>query len=411
MRRSLAPFSLALVATALLLVACGDARRVSGEPGASAACAACHGDAASAASLGGAHAVHLATTAVAEPVACGDCHAVPPSIDAPGHQDGRVDVTFGERAGGKAARWNAEAGTCAVYCHGASLAGGPSASPAWRAEGAGPLSCGACHGAPPPAPHPADADCATCHAATVGEAGGVRPGGAHGNGRIDPPPGDAACGSCHAIPPPAPHVASTSCGSCHAGYTQTSVNPAVHRNGAVDVASAEAACGSCHGVPPPAPHVASTSCGSCHAGYTQTSVNAAVHRNGRVDVAPAEAACGSCHAIPPPAPHAASTSCGSCHAGYTQTSVNAAVHRNGRVDVSAQACGSCHAIPPSSGEHRKHVFEERVSCGSCHPGASPTSGGSGHANGAVDVASSGWNPARVSCANACHDGDEERWFD
>ncbi len=311
MPRPIVPLAPAVLAGVLALAACGEARPVAGEADA-ARCSACHGDAANAPALSGAHARHLDPGALAGAISCGECHLVPSTLDSAGHMDGRVDVVFGDRAGGEAARWDGERGTCAVHCHGVSLGGGPAASPAWRAAGVAQLACGSCHGAPPPAPHPASESCASCHPATVAGDGAIVAGGAH--------------------------------------------------------------------------------------------------VNGRVDVAGGAASCGSCHSIPPPAPHAASTSCGSCHPGYGSTTVNAATHRNGRVDVTSQACGSCHSIPPSSGEHREHV-EEGVSCGSCHPGASGTSGGPGHMNGRVNVAAPGWNPSSVSCANACHDGDDERWFD
>jgi hypothetical protein len=107
-------------------------------------------------------------------------------------------------------------------------------------------------------------------------------------------------------------------------------------NGTLDVNAQT--CGACHAIPPPAPHTASTSCGSCHEGYTATTTNAALHVNGTVDVS--AQACGSCHAIPPPSPHTTTTSCGSCHEGYTATSVNEATHADGTVDVSG--CTSCH---------------------------------------------------------------------
>jgi len=209
----------AVSAVLALLSACGDARPYADPPATSATsaeCAGCHGDAASASRLSGAHEKHVAAGGPA--LACGECHVVPASVSSPGHADGEADVVFGERAGGAAARWDAAAATCAVACHGS--LDGAAAKPVWTG-GAGSL----------------------------------------------------ACGSCHGIPPAAPHTASTQCGSCHPGYTSTTVVAALHRNGNVDVTAQ--ACGSCHAIPPPTGHHAKhvsrgISCGTCHAGASPT---------------------------------------------------------------------------------------------------------------------------------------------
>jgi predicted CxxxxCH...CXXCH cytochrome family protein len=357
MRRPIFLLAPACVAALLALSACGETRELAATVSSS-QCAGCHGDASTPSSLSGAHAAHVGDGGLAPPLACAECHTVPAAIDAPGHQDGKVDVVFGERGGGAAATWDRAGGTCAVYCHGSSMMGGSVPAPHWTGDGAAQMACHSCHGAPPPAPHPTTS---------------------------------ASCGSCHAAP-----------------LDSTGMYSGTHMDGKVDMAGGGApACGSCHSIPPPAPHTTSTQCGSCHTGYSSTAVNAALHQNGIVDVISAPA-CGSCHGIPPPAPHTTSTQCGSCHTGYSSTAVNAALHQNGTVDVSAtQACGSCHAIPPSSGQHRKHVSDERIACGTCHSGASSTNGGPNHLNGVVNVTAPGWNASTTSCANSCH--GTERW--
>jgi predicted CxxxxCH...CXXCH cytochrome family protein len=63
-----------------------------------------------------------------------------------------------------------EGGSCVnSYCHGDSFIGGrPSGGslvqPLWTVVDGSQVSCGTCHGLPPPLPHPEDADiCSDCH--------------------------------------------------------------------------------------------------------------------------------------------------------------------------------------------------------------------------------------------------------
>ncbi len=127
-------------------------------------------------------------------MACTECHAVPASTS---HSTGAVDLTWGSlaRTGATTPTWNGTALTCTNYCHGATLAGGSLAVAKWT-NGAADVTCGSCHGSPPPAPHPS-------------------------------------------------LVAGTSCGNCHPGYTATTVNAATHVNGTVDVIAMT--CTTCHG--------------------------------------------------------------------------------------------------------------------------------------------------------------------
>jgi predicted CxxxxCH...CXXCH cytochrome family protein len=297
------PNLLALAALlAVPLAACDVARPVAGEEAvSSAACIGCHGGegsaapphstkgATSTADVGvGAHAAHLKDGPFSRAIACGECHVVPRSVADAGHMDGKADVTFGPVGSiGEQARWDRATATCAVYCHGSMLPGGSVKAPVWTKVDGTQAACGACHGAPPPAPHPQIANCSGCHPATVRSDGSIDvAGGAHINGKLDLNEGTAACGSCHGIPPPAPHAQSTSCGSCHPGYSATSVNAATHQNGKVDVNAQ--ACGSCHAIPPSTGqhgrHVSrGYSCGTCHAGFTKTTAGAS-HLNGKVDV-------------------------------------------------------------------------------------------------------------------------------
>jgi predicted CxxxxCH...CXXCH cytochrome family protein len=161
----------------------------------------------------GAHQVHLRDTAIRAALPCDACHLVPATVDAPGHVDGQVTVTFGAlaRRDGASPKWERAAARCdGVYCHGATLPGGLATAPAWtylvEPDPARPEHCGDCHGAPPPAPHPtaaaAPAGCRPCHATTVGADGVIDlAGGRHLDGQVDLTPDEpSACGLCHPVP-------------------------------------------------------------------------------------------------------------------------------------------------------------------------------------------------------------------
>jgi predicted CxxxxCH...CXXCH cytochrome family protein len=315
----------------------------------------------------GAHQIHLMGSSLSAPVACGECHVVPMSGDT-SHASGvgtggaRATLTFGPLAtrNGAAAAYagstsasggaSAVAGTCSnVYCHGATIPGGGVKSPKWTQTDGSANACNACHGAPPPLPHPQG----------------------------------------------------TNCTGCHPGYTSSSVVAATHVNGTVDVLAQ--ACGTCHAMPPaltgvlvphadhstPA-HPSSNRCDFCHPGYTSTTVNGPTHVNGAVEVVPQT--CTSCHGSPPPPYYGATPSpahpasglvdCGLCHTGYGIGSVNDATHANGTVNVFVWNCASCHDIhanepaplvplvgvpaitgrPNAVGAHRAHL-EGRTSGG------------------------------------------------
>jgi len=123
----------------------------------------------------GAHRSHLeATHAIAAPVPCATCHAVPTSVAAAGHIDTPAPAEVAAAAG-----WSPDAGTCSNRCHGTS-------TPVWT--GQGQVWCGSCHGIPPAtAAHAPDLtirDCVTCHSASVDEFGNVKPA-AHLDGDVD----------------------------------------------------------------------------------------------------------------------------------------------------------------------------------------------------------------------------------
>lgn len=147
----------------------------------------------------GAHRAHLRDSDWHRDVVCADCHRVPTALLDVGHIDSArpAELTFGALAEVDDATpaWNGA--TCAgVYCHGATRGGGEHSAPTWTVVDGSQATCGACHGAPPPAPHPAvpSTTCAGCHPFA-----GLAPENpdTHIDGELDVVP----CGGCHAVPP------------------------------------------------------------------------------------------------------------------------------------------------------------------------------------------------------------------
>jgi predicted CxxxxCH...CXXCH cytochrome family protein len=146
----------------------------------SAKCGACHGgdpnDRGNPLPATDAHGAHANPT-LTVPVACGDCHAVPQDIHAPGHMDGRVGVTLAGRALDRSSvpTYDAAASSCAgVACHGAGLVDPPAIVPAWRDTSGAASACGACHPTPPSMHTPSTScDRSVCHGAEVRRANGV----------------------------------------------------------------------------------------------------------------------------------------------------------------------------------------------------------------------------------------------
>ena len=166
-------------------------------PQASDACSgACHGEGGEAApprdtaghsdlaSIGvGAHRQHLGGSDWHRHLECASCHKVPEQIGDPGHilnADGTRDPLPAEvifTGLGAGAQWDHDTATCSSsYCHGDTLknvdpntgaiaggAGGAVTKPIWTTVDGSQSACGSCHGLPPPAPHPQNTDCGTCH--------------------------------------------------------------------------------------------------------------------------------------------------------------------------------------------------------------------------------------------------------
>jgi predicted CxxxxCH...CXXCH cytochrome family protein len=386
----------ALVALALL--ACDAARQA--PPDATPRCQACHGGlAGNAAPPGslrgatersdrgvGAHQVHLAGSAVRGPVACGECHPVPPLAgpNPPTHLDGRVEVAFGALASrGGAPAWNPAALTCAgTYCHGGGLgAGGVLTVPVWTAADGAASACGACHGFPPPAPHPPSTRCAGCHPGTVRDDGTIDlAGGQHVDGQLQV--SGLSCQSCHGgqagnAAPPFGTRGETSTTALAVGAHQAHV-----RDGELRAALA---CQACHPVPSglghsdgqvelafgdlarsdgaaPAWSRAGASCAStyCHGATLAAGGTATAPVWTRVDGT--QRTCGACHGNPPASvkgvAHPALADCHACHPDTVRADGTIDVagqhHLDGRLDVRL-TCDGCHGAPPDTGAHRAHA--------------------------------------------------------
>jgi predicted CxxxxCH...CXXCH cytochrome family protein len=130
-----------------------------------------HNESATTAPAVGAHQEHLGTGARSRAVQCSDCHVVPKQPLDPGHIDTPLpaEVEFSAVAsafGGTPVYAN---GTCSqVSCHGGKFpgthrSGGSNVSPVWTKVDGTQANCGSCHGLPPPAPHPYQSDCSSCH--------------------------------------------------------------------------------------------------------------------------------------------------------------------------------------------------------------------------------------------------------
>ena len=343
-----------------LLAACAANAPAPGAP----ACQSCHGSEGSSAppnALGGlnqvgdrgvgAHTAHLQGTRLGVIVACQECHIVPTAVDAEGHIDDAwpAELKWGDlsKTDGATITWNEDLSCAGTYCHGSTLSGGTLTTPVWTDPDPAQTACGACHGNPPPAPHPSGGTCGECHAtARNGFDASL-----HIDGilQVDGGGGDT-CDSCHGAngnpaPPPALDGATSPTDPGVGAHT-------AHANLAL---ATPVACADCHVVPSAvddAGHLNGTTevrfqgratDGGVSASYDSGSQGCTVycHDPGLGGTVPtptwtdvgSAAACGSCHAMPPPSPHPASANCAGCHsdAGPGPSITNPAAHVDGNV--------------------------------------------------------------------------------
>lgn len=312
----------------------------------------------------GAHAAHLRGNSFTRDTRCTDCHQVPSELGSPGHLNGTVDVFFsGQPATGPrdaGVRFDSTSLTCSVWCH-APQGGGVSSSPAWTRQGVA-LGCDACHGAPPPAPHPQVARCQLCHHNAAAD-GGFIDRTLHVNGVVDVTI-DTSCTACHgtgnsAAPPKdtygntettavgvgahQKHLTTTNakpleCAECHA--VPATVDSPKHLNGTVEVKLSGVA--TSYGIAAtydPATHTCNTYCHNMGQ-ILGTSPGGSAHAPVWNLVDGVQASCGGCHGFPPPAPptgrHPARSDCGTCHPnvavdGGSVTWIRADLHIDSRI--------------------------------------------------------------------------------
>ena len=392
-------------------------------------CSLCHGDETSAAppqalNLAtsdsdrgvGAHRGHLTEAspmfAWHRAVECEDCHIVPVLLADPGHIDfvRPADLTWGAVPSADGASPTFDGTLCTnVYCHGATLSGGTTTSPQWTSPT--PVTCGMCHGVPPPMPHPQGGECGDCH-------GGIAPTGLgfaqperHIDGVLDLD--HLTCISCHGS---AASIAPPTDLSGNVSTTQQGVG--AHQNHLSSGAwSRTVQCQDCHTVPGhysdpghldptlPAeltfsalaradgaqPVFDGATCSNtyCHgatllAGGSNTTPN-------WTTVDGSQAACGTCHGLPPSSPHPVNADCQACHptVGAGGNIIDPDRHIDGAVDLdlTTAACNACHGsattgAPPTDtagntattargvGAHQAHLamstWRGPIECTECH---------------------------------------------
>lgn len=409
--------------TCSVLLACGRLRPSGGSDSSADAgttsdgfaqrCTGCHGDSTSPAPpadlLGqsdpalrgvGAHRSHLFSTHdLAGPVACETCHAVPTTVDSPGHLDGPwpANVSFSGLALAKNAqpRLSADPGTgdarkdasnkvtcAAVYCHGATLSGGASPSPVWNTPDAKWTACGACHGFPPTttssgAAHPKSTSCASCHDQTVSADGTIAHPDKHIDGVVEVKGGGGGCNACHgnasasSAPPGDPNTAPPVDTTGRSDTALITVGAHQSHLKASHGLSSPVACSECHTVPTavdsPGHNIgqpAAVNFGTLakfdtpSTRWTPSDATCATYCHGATlgggsatspiwnKVDGSQAACGTCHGLPPPAPHpSGATNCAGCHdtvAAGNKTIAKPAQHIDGQVQAGSITCFSCH---------------------------------------------------------------------
>jgi predicted CxxxxCH...CXXCH cytochrome family protein len=359
------------------------------------ACTACHGTegvgAGPPAALGGvtdpahrgvgAHERHREPSVSLE-VPCPECHLVPRRLDDPGHVDtewpAEVGWGNGDIAKLRAEPFDADAQTCAVYCHSASGAGEP--EPSWTG---GPMACTSCHGDPPPPPHPeGDTACAECHAA-----GGSANPTAHVDGVVQYDVEGVACELCHGTPPPPSSrhpSADLPCSDCHEGGG--SENPAFHLDGVLQMNADQVPCYSCHGVQgdaaPPLDTYSQSDTVQRTVGAHQTHVDGTATS--------AAVPCGTCHQVPALASDPGHIDAPPSEVLVDFDGVSCATTCHDRpgaanpdplwnvVDGTQAECGDCHGNPPPTPVH------DGTSNCACH-GAGGPDDPARHVDGTVDL--------------------------
>jgi predicted CxxxxCH...CXXCH cytochrome family protein len=309
-------------------------------------------------------------------VACADCHVVPELVSSPGHIDGDnvAEVTFSARAG--SSMWNGT--TCTTGCHGSAAFGGTAPTPTWTRVDGTQSQCGSCHGAPPPPPHPAGSNCASCHPTMEENSLTFRDPASHIDGKVD-------------LTDP---TATGGCTSCHGSAATNSAPPK-----ALDGSTTGAKVGAHQA------HLATSNwhkpvvCTSCHVVPLTQSSPGHIDGDNTAEVI--------FDTLNPMGAYAA----GTCSTNYC--------HGNGRGNTGTIAwttpgplpCTGCHPTNGTnmSGDHRKHIVGENMKCSQCHAqvvnAAMTIIDANLHVNGVheVKMAQGTYNAATRQCSGTgCH---------
>ena len=412
----------------------------------------------------GAHQNHLLASVTHDAVRCDACHVVPTDFASHAPLDAGLPatVTFGGLALANNANptFNPTTVTCSdTYCHQSLVR---TNNPNWMAPRDSTAACGSCHGLPPPAPHPQNPDCSTCHSQVIDANRNLVDKSLHINGVVDLA---TACNGCHGTAangsPPPDLEGNTTSDHVGVGAHQNHLQPSA-THGSVP-------CNSCHAVPTAVdspghldatPTTIITFSGlavanganptfdsanvTCNNTYCHQSLVPANNPNW---TAPRDsaAACGSCHGLPPPAPHPQKTDCSICHSQVVDSNrnfVNVALHIDGTVQVNPQ-CNSCHGTAtdgspppdlsgnadttfPGVGAHQRHLqaaaTHGAVTCNQCHivPSVWNTPG---HFDGTppavvtfgtlatLNSSAASFSSTNFTCTNVyCHMNDAPNWI-
>ena len=352
----------------------------------------------------GAHRQHLDPAPTwHKAVECGACHVVPSEVSDPGHMDDAdetAEVVFGGLAldNGSTPTWNGA--TCSgAYCHGSTLAGGGTTDPNWTTVDGSQVTCGSCHGLPPPSPHPNDIELRKLS------------------------PHSRSCGS---------HDLSESW-QPHQWHRRRSVRRSRLQRLSMGIPIA-----------PPPPNDLNGNGNTASRGVGAPRAHLVSQPTWYRQIA-----CVSCHTVPLTADDPGHRDGGRAEVRFDglnpqarydfeeERCQNLYCHGNGRgsngeirwTNQSPTVCGDCHATaqsdgdddsPRLSGRHDFHLGQSGVNCESCHGGVINASmtiiQPSLHINGAHDVQLSDpegtWNPANNTCrAKGCHGNNSPHdWF-
>jgi predicted CxxxxCH...CXXCH cytochrome family protein len=311
----------------------------------------------------GAHQSHLASSPWHRDTTCTDCHAVPATLDAPGHIDTALpaELTWSAlaTADGATPTFETATATCTgAYCHGATLSAGSNTAPVWTTVDGTQAACGACHGIPPGGGHPVRTlgECHLCHGDVIAADGSFVDRTLHVDGAVEL--SAAGCDTCHGSGGnPAPPVdlegdSATTARGVGAHRSHVATGSTWHR---------DVPCSECHVVPStidapghldatrPAdltwgplatsggavPAFDGTRCSGVYCHGSTLGGGGTIPSPAWTTVDGTQAACGTCHALPPSAPHPSAANCYFCHPAVvdsTRAFVDPTLHINGRTD-------------------------------------------------------------------------------